>query len=133
MHDSVREEGIRFLPSAFVTNDSSTTSAILDWAKCIIEPGDRRLYTAEKSQALSDAQPFIGGTITSNNSWLNGQKSYSLVLHPLGHGDLLADPAKTGQLPATKMPSPWLCGNLAESNARSLRSTDCSTRICASA
>src|SRR5208283_3925337 len=35
MHDSVREEGIRFLAIGLVTNDSSTTSAILDWANAL--------------------------------------------------------------------------------------------------
>ena len=33
------------------------------FAPRIRDLADRRLYTAEKSQALSDAQPFIGGTI----------------------------------------------------------------------
>jgi len=32
MHESVSEEGVRFLAIGLVTNDSSTTSAILDWA-----------------------------------------------------------------------------------------------------
>jgi hypothetical protein len=35
MHESVREEGIRFLAIGLVTNGSSTTSAILDWANAL--------------------------------------------------------------------------------------------------
>jgi hypothetical protein len=36
MHDPLREEGIRFLGNGLVvTNDFSTTSAILDWANAL--------------------------------------------------------------------------------------------------
>ena len=35
MHESVREGGIRFLAIGLVTNDSSTTSTILDWANAL--------------------------------------------------------------------------------------------------
>jgi len=43
--------------------------------------------------------------LISSNSLLSGRSPAACLLHPPWHGDFLTDPAKTGQLPATKWPS----------------------------
>src|SRR5260370_11739676 len=51
MHDSVSEEGVRFLAIGLVTNDSSTTSAILDWANAL---QDRVKYLIVKNKVAGE-------------------------------------------------------------------------------
>jgi hypothetical protein len=56
MHDSVREEGIRFLTIGLVTNDSSTTSAILDWADALQNRVD---YLAVKNKVAGEDSSYL--------------------------------------------------------------------------
>jgi hypothetical protein len=62
---------------------------------------------SHSSVSFTLPQPFIGGTI--NLKQLLAQWSEILRLgQSAGHGDFLADPAKTATT-RDKMASPWLC------------------------
>lgn len=56
MYESVRQEGIRFLAIGLVTNDSSTTSTILDWANAL---QDRVDYLVVKNKVAGDDFSYL--------------------------------------------------------------------------
>ena len=56
MHDSVKEEGIRFLAIGVCTNDSATASAILDWANAL---QDRVDYLVVKNKVAGEDFSYL--------------------------------------------------------------------------